>query len=554
MYENFIINFDLIFISLATEINNCLIDIYYEDKKFRIRYPQEHLLSVPLSSPLKKEKNCLNFYLLVQKGKKFRKLAKGEINIYKKYLFINKDLSFEKFIYLFTYRNQLNLNLLENSKQETFPGQIFIRCQFLDPEQQGEKYDNNNILSNIEEKTKSLKNAINSIQPKEKEKYLSSIKSKKSNNGESNGLELETLTCKLDEEDEIKLISNNIQNPRKEIDEDLSDISISIDSMDEDENDINSKNIEQVNLKVDDMISKLRKYFDENSESVLPQEPEKLRHLLETLTTQVKNISETYSQNLQSMASINKRLKFQAKDYYDKYKELKANYEKEKKEFLMKNKVLECEDKLNKEENNKISKEIDEVKNEIDIFNNKLGLSPNQKDEETEIMLDILRSLKEKNVDIYEGLNKNQIDFLNEMMKESDFGNNIDIKNNLNNNYNGNEIQKDNNESNDDSLEGEKYAKAIEDIANKIYSQNLIPDIKIEQIENNIYAFNDKEVTLKFDENDQLKLLDGTDLEKWIINSFKIPLQVKSPPAIGKPKKQVQNNKSGGAGKKGRYN
>ena len=222
----------------------------------------------------------------------------------------------------------------------------------------------------------------------------------------------------------------------------------------------------------------------------------------------------------------------------------------------MKNKVLECEDKLNKEENSKISKEIDEVKNEIDIFNNKLGLSPNQKDEETEIMLDILRSLKEKNVDIYEGLNKNQIEFLNEMMKESDNVNNMDLNNNnsnnINNNYNGNEMQKDN-ESNDDSVEGEKYAKAIEDIANKIYSQNLIPDIKIEQIENNVYAFNDKEVTLKFDENDQLKLLDGTDLEKWIINSFKIPSQVKSPPAAGKPKKAAQNNKSGGAGKKGRY-
>ena len=440
----------------------------------------------------------------------------------------------------------MNINLLQNSKQETFPGQIFVRCQFLDPEQPGEKSDNSNLLNNIEEKTKVLKNTINSIQPKEKEKYLT--KPKKTNNGENDGLELETLNCKLDEEDEIKLISNNIQNPRKEIDEDLSDISISIDSMDEDENDINSKNIEQVNLKVDDMISRLRKYFDENSESVLPQEPEKLRHLLETLTTQVKTISETYSQNLQSMASINKRLKFQAKDYYDKYKELKNNYEKEKKEFLMKNKVLECEEKLNKEENNKISKEIDEVKNEIDLFNNKLGLSPNQKDEETEIMLDILRSLKEKNVDIYEGLNKNQIDFLNEMMKESDNANNMDFNNNLNNN--GNEMQKDN-ESNDDSVEGEKYAKAIEDIANKIYSQNLIPDIKIEQIENNIYAFNDKEVTLKFDENDQLKLLDGTDLEKWIINSFKIPTQVKSPPSIGKPKKPAQNNNSGGQGKKG---
>jgi len=193
---------------------------------------------------------------------------------------------------------------LQNSKQETFPGQIFVHCQFLDPEQQGEKSDNSNILNNIEEKTKSLKSAINSIQQKEKEKYLSSIKVKKSISNENNGLELDTLTCKLDEEDEMKLISNNIQNPRKEIDEDLSDISISIDSMDEDENDINSKNIEQVNLKVDDMISKLRKYFDENSESVLPQEPEKLRYLLETLTTQVKTISEAYSQNLQSMALL----------------------------------------------------------------------------------------------------------------------------------------------------------------------------------------------------------------------------------------------------------
>ena len=449
----------------------------------------------------------------------------------------------------------MNINSLKTTKKNIYPGQIYFKGQFLDLVQ-SQDIDITTALNNLDENTKMIKNALNSLPQKEKEKYILNAKSKKLINNEDNGLELETLNCQLDEDDEIKLISENNQNPRQEIDEDLSDISLSIDSLDEDDTDANSKNIEQVNLKVDDMINRLRKYFDENSETVLPQEPEKLRHLLETLTTQVKTISETYSQNLQSMASINKRLKFQAKDYYDKYKELKENYEKEKKEFLDKRKEAENEDKLNKEENKKISKEIEEVNNEIDLFNNKLGLPPNQKDEETEIMLDIIRSLKEKNVDIYEGLNKNQIEFLNEMLQESDNNiNNINLNDNMinSNNYMQNEIQKDN-ESNDDSLEGEKYAKAIEDIANKIYSQNLIPDIKIEQIENNIYAFNDKEVTLKFDENDQLKLLDGTDLEKWIINSFKIPLQVKSPPAIGKPKKQVQNNKSGGAGKKGRYN
>ena len=140
-------------------------------------------------------------------------------------------------------------------------------------------------------------------------------------------------------------------------------------------------------------------------------------------------------------------------------------------------------------------------------------------------------------------------------MKEPD--NNINLINNkinndnINNDINNNEYQKDN-ESNDDSLEGEKYAKAIEDIANKIYNQNLIPDIKIAQIENNIYSFNDKEVTLQFDENDQLKLMDGTDLEKWIINTFRVPQQVKSPPPT-KPKKNNSNNKSGGQGKKGKY-
>ena len=84
-----------------------------------------------------------------------------------------------------------------------------------------------------------------------------------------------------------------------------------------------------------------------------------------------------------------------------------------------------------------------------------------------------------------------------------------------------NEIKKlINNFDDSDSAEGEKYAKAIEDIANRIYSQNLISEIKIEQIDNNIYSFNDKEITLKFDNNGKLKLLDGNGLEQWIIYTF----------------------------------
>ena len=68
--------------------------------------------------------------------------------------------------------------------------------------------------------------------------------------------------------------------------------------------------------------------------------------------------------------------------------------------------------------------------------------------------------------------------------------------------------------------EGEKYAKTIEDLVNKMYNENLITDIKIEQIEDNVYSFNNKEIKLKFDKFGFLKLQNGTDLEKWILNNF----------------------------------
>ena len=265
-----------------------------------------------------------------------------------------------------------------------------------------------------------------------------------------------------------------------EFDDDLSNVSLS--EVDEGEEE-HINETDGVNSQIDEMITKLRKYFDENSDTVLPSDPEQLRLLLENLTSQVKNISETYSQNLQSMTSINKRLKFQAKDYYDRYKELKKTFDKERREFQMKKKVIQCEEKLNQDESDKIGKEIAEVKNELEFFQKKLGMNQDSKDDETEIMIDILKSLKEKKIDIYERLSKDQAEFINEILNE----------------------KKEDADASNDSIEGEKFAKAIEDIANRIYNQNLIPNIKIEQIETNVYSFNDKEVSLMYDESDRLK-------------------------------------------------
>ena len=111
-----------------------------------------------------------------------------------------------------------------------------------------------------------LKNVIANIPKKEKDKYLSDIKKSLSvNNNTTNAdnlkLNINNLSKKIEDEDEIRLIQNITANPRTEIDEDLSDVSISVISEDSD-NDNNSNSIDAVNYQVDEMITKLRKYFD----------------------------------------------------------------------------------------------------------------------------------------------------------------------------------------------------------------------------------------------------------------------------------------------------
>jgi hypothetical protein len=53
---------------------------------------------------------------------------------------------------------------------------------------------------------------------------------------------------------------------------------------------------------------------------------------------------------------------------------------------------------------------------------------------------------------------------------------------------------------------------------------NLIPMIKIEQIDNNNYLFDNKKVCLDFDVQNktQLKTNEGKDFELWLIKNFSI--------------------------------
>ena len=83
-----------------------------------------------------------------------------------------------------------------------------------------------------------------------------------------------------------------------------------------------------------------------------------------------------------------------------------------------------------------------------------------------------------------------------------------------------NEIKRAINNNISSENKGEQYAKAIELIVNKKNFKNLLQGVKIEQIEYNIYSFDNKIIALKFDKNTQLKLINGTDFEQWLTDNY----------------------------------
>ena len=83
------------------EIKNCLIHLKYEDKQYRISYPQKAPFVMKYYHPFSKVKNTMVLTILVPTGKKYRRLGKGFLHIY--IIFPLKN----GFIYLF---HQLKYN------------------------------------------------------------------------------------------------------------------------------------------------------------------------------------------------------------------------------------------------------------------------------------------------------------------------------------------------------------------------------------------------------------------------------------------------------------
>jgi soluble P-type ATPase len=435
-------------------------------------------VSFTLGEKFLQEKLVFNFIIMSALGNKYKKIAKGDIELQSKY-FVDKKTTFEKWIYMTPYQSQIEeLGIQSDStKNEVNNGKINVKIELQENLEEYKTklvlYQKDNQASNSNEKNNIRKN------------YNFNLKE-----GENN---------------------RNVQ-----FDDNLSDVSISI--LDVKEEDRKGLDLEQ--LIDDDYIEDLKQIIENNYQKILPKDPVKLKQMNESLYKKFINLSNTYNEVLYSLATTGEEIREETKKFYDDYKLLKKDIFNGRVELKKQNYQLKREIEANNQENKTLKQEIENYKTEKKILKNKLGLEDTKKTEnpDIEILSETLKKLNDMGIDIFVGSGLSEED------------KNL-VKNMLNINTNDDENKKDGTdneyEGDDDIKEdlelGNQIVALIEKDVNDLYLRKKIEQVKIDQINAITYVFqNDKdthEVTLKIIK-DELYCSDGTTFSSWLIKNF----------------------------------
>ena len=477
-------------------LNNCQIEINYNNSSYRITYPQKNPFIMKFNNPFNAKGNKIQFSILYNVDNKIIRIGKGDFYVYKKYFYSN-NLSFQKWAYFILNNNQLNLIDIETNilKAEMLKGQIFIDGKLLD----------SNLTYN-ELKDKTISDMLKNV-PQKKERLSQNISEKYKNviDGDKKIFkQLKTLDKKKYEDNKINFKDDFINN--NFLSENLSNFSFS------DINDINNENINTLESFIEKSTQFINQLKILNTDLFIPDNIEEQRRIYFKILNESNNLSKEYNEQINSIRRINKELKEKTKQIHLKYVLEKEKYNNEKKEYIKKSSSFNKELNLQKEKMEKLKTNYDKILNKEKEINEKYNLNlieiPDNKD--INIMIDILNTLKKSNLDITKKLNKKEAFELNEILKKRDFTYSNDNKN-------------ENNE-NEEEYDNDPIVSSIEEIVNRNFIMNLIPMIKIEQIDNNNYLFNNKKVYLLFDNQNktQLKTNEGKDFELWLIENFSI--------------------------------
>ena len=451
----------------------------------------------------------MNFVIMIETGKKYKKIAKGDLKLLTKYFMEGKNI-YENWINIKPYIRQLENLGVKNDLMKDDKG-------------------NGKIYATIE-----LKDSIDEFKKKVELYFDNTNKSEKNEN-----------------------VINKV-----EFNDNISDVSISI--LDTKEEDREGLELEQ--FIEYEYIEGLKLLLQNDYKNILPNDFVKLKQLNEILYGKYIDLSNAYNETLYSISSLNEEIRQQAKKYYEEYKLLKKDVYNGRIELKKQNDELQFEIKENNQENNAIKDDINKYISEKKQFKYLLGINEEEKREnindnknENDLLINLLNNLSNKGYDIFKGVNLTEEemkliqDDLNIKENLNKKGENKNSEKKDNNNINKNLEEKENvdmnvkeekndkkeieNENemeeydydNDDIKEdfelGNQVVTLIEKDVNELYLKKIIEQIKIDQINAITYTFekenedNPHEITLKI-ENGELFCIDGTKFSAWLIKNF----------------------------------
>jgi hypothetical protein len=504
-----------------------VIDLNFEDEQLRFNYPMIEPITFLLGKNfLQKGQIVLNFVIMIEIGKKYKKIAKGDLKLLTKYFLDGKNI-YENWINIKPFQRQLeNLGVHFNSlKDDLNSGKIYSTIELKE--------------SPADYQKKVLLYAPSSNEQKE----------------------------------------NVVEVPKRQFDDNLSDVSISI---------VETKEEDREGLELEqfieyEYIEGLKLLLQNDYKNILPNDFVKLKQLNEILYGKFIDLSNAYNETLYSLSSINEEIRQQAKKYYDEYKLLKKDVYNGRIDLKKQNDQLQLEIQNNNKENQNIKQEIDNYISNKKQFKSQLGIvdkdnkTLNKNNVDLNMLTDVLKKISDMGYDIFKNSNLNEEELkliedtlniksnadnnMNNQNKNNESNNKkkenlIDsaeakeeVANNLENNMNMNEQNKDMNmdaegkedmnqekkdmneeeyENDEDMKEdlelGNQVVSLIEKDVNELYLKKIIEQINIDQINAITYAFeNEKgdlhEITLKI-VDDELYCVDGTKFSDWLIKNF----------------------------------
>ena len=456
---------------------------------------------------LQKGQIFLNFVIMIQIGKKYKKIAKGDLKLLTRYFLGGKNV----------YENWINI--------KPFPRQL----------------ENLGVQSDL------LKDDLNSG------KIYATIELKEP----QSDFQKKTLLYPAPE---------NIPNadiPKSPFDDNLSDVSISIVETKEEDRD----GLELDQFIEYEYIEGLKLLLQNDYKNILPNDFVKLKQLNEILYGKFIDLSNAYNETLYSLSSINEEIRQQAKKYYDEYKLLKRDVYNGRIDLKKQNEQLLLEIQNNNKENINIKKDIEKYITDKKQFKSQLGITEvdkkgqNKNSIDTNILSNVLNNLSGMGYDIFKGANLSEEEMkliestLNTKKspaenknnsennsKKKEIQENEELNNNMDKNVNmageaaeeidqeknmneGEEYEYENEEDIKEDLElGNQVVSLIEKDVNDLYLKKVIEQIKIDQINAITYTFeNDRgeahDISLKIVDG-ELYCVDGTKFSAWLIKNF----------------------------------